>query len=258
MIFTFRLSVLSSVCSECSSLHIFSIKVSDISSCWPAKSSVSFTTPKKAFWKENLKKKIMYIIWYHFSVKYHHAFIGPVTLLCMLVWTITKHFLTNRKWKRILLLIINNSEPLIKKAFSQSMIKKGLQTYWSKTFEWLFGNVTLESWTTYTCSSSFLFGLYVLANFLWRNKRKLIYMRMQVQCTVYHWLNCARLLRANHLTFEWWGEWSWKKCPASKHTVVFRLKAILLIQPLCYNHYGKFILTRTKAQWAIFLSKVPL
>ena len=27
---------------------------------------------------------------------------------------------------------------------------------------------------TYTCSSSFLFGLYVLTNFLWSNKRKLI------------------------------------------------------------------------------------
>lgn len=134
------------------------------------------------------------------------------------------------------------------------MIKKGLQIYWSKTFEW-FGNVTLESITTYTCSSSFRFGLYVFANFLWRNKRKLIYIRMQAQCTVYHWLTCACLLRGNYLTFEWRGEWSWKKCPASKHTVGFCLKAILLIQPPRYN--GKFILTRTKAQWAIFLSKVP-
>lgn len=120
MICTFRLSVLSSVCSECSSLHIFSIKVSDISSCWPAKSSVSFTTPTKAFWKENLKKKndVHNMIIISFFSKYHHAFIGPVTLLCMLAWTFTKQFLTNSKWKRILLLIINNSQPLIKKAFS--------------------------------------------------------------------------------------------------------------------------------------------
>jgi len=98
-----------------------------------------FHYANESFLERKSEKKNDVHIMISFFSKCYHAFIGPVTLLCMLVWTITKHLLTNRKWKRILLLIINNSEPLIKKAFSQSMIKRGLQIYWSKTFEWLLG-----------------------------------------------------------------------------------------------------------------------
>lgn len=107
---TFRLSALSSVCSKCKSFHIFSIKLSDINSCWPAKSSVSFTTPTKAFWNENLEiMTYMYIysvntIIYIHRACYTHLHTWFESLLVIFscdfsVWTITNHFVSLQEMK---------------------------------------------------------------------------------------------------------------------------------------------------------------